>query len=62
MVYTPALKCLLLGLCMYYIPVQPVAHNYGLLSVNNELLWGIVAYYFGPLGVPGTFDNPLGIA
>ena len=30
-----------------------MAHNYGLLSVNSGLLWGIVAYYFGPLGVPG---------
>ena len=25
----------------------------GLLSVNYGLLWGIVAYYFGLLGVPG---------
>ena len=31
-----------------------MAHNYGLLSVNNGLLWGIVAYYFGLLGVPGS--------
>ena len=39
---------------MILLPGKPVAHNYGgLLSVNNGLLWGIVAYYFGPLGVPG---------
>ena len=31
-----------------------MANNYGLLSVNYGLLWGIVAYYFGLLGVPGT--------
>ena len=36
------------------IPGKPVAYNYGLFSVNYGLLWGIVAYYFGLLGVPGT--------
>ena len=30
-----------------------MACSYGLLSVNHGLLWGIVAYYFGLLGVPG---------
>ena len=34
-------------------PGKPVAHNYGQLSVNNGLLRGIVACYFGLLGVPG---------
>ena len=32
---------------------KPVASNYGLLSVNGGLLWGLVACYFGLLGVPG---------
>ena len=27
--------------------------NNGLLSINYRLLWGIVAHYFGLLGVPG---------
>ena len=31
-------------------PGKPVACNYGLLSLNNGLLWGIVAVYFGLLG------------
>ena len=39
------------------IPGKPVAQNCGLLSVNNGLLWGIVAYYFRLLGVPGRFPE-----
>ena len=31
-----------------------MACNYGLLSMNYGLLWGIVAYYFGLLGFPGS--------
>ena len=30
-----------------------MACNYGLLWIYYSLLWGIVAYYFGLLGVPG---------
>ena len=30
-----------------------MAYNYWLLSDNYGLLWDIVAYYFGLLGVPG---------
>ena len=30
-----------------------MAYNYGLLSVNYGLLWGLVACDFGLLGVPG---------
>ena len=30
-----------------------MAHNYGLPSANNCLLWGIVAYHFQLLGCPG---------
>ena len=33
---------------------KPVAYNFGLLSVNCGLLWGIVAYYLGLLGAPGA--------
>ena len=36
------------------LPGKPVAYNSGLLSVNSGLLWSIVAYYFGLLGVPGS--------
>ena len=36
------------------VPGKPVAHSYGLLSVNYGLLYGIVACYFGLLGVPGS--------
>ena len=44
------------------IPGKPVAYNYGLLSTNNGLLWGIVANYFGLLGVPGKVDrSPTGL-
>ena len=35
------------------VPGKPVAHKYGLLSINYWLLWGIVADYFRLLGVPG---------
>ena len=35
------------------LPGKPVAYNYGLLSINYGLLWGIVASFFGLLGVPG---------
>ena len=37
-----------------------MAQNYGLLSVNYGLLWGIVDYYFGLLGVQGRL--PQGIS
>ena len=30
-----------------------MAYNSGLLSMNYGLLWGIVAYFVGLLGVPG---------
>ena len=33
---------------------KPVAYNSGLLWLLSGLLWGIVASYFGLLGVPGT--------
>ena len=33
---------------------EPVAYTYGLFSVKYGLLWGIVAYYFGLLGCPGS--------
>ena len=36
------------------LPGKPVACNYGLLSVDYGLLWGIVACYFGLLSVPGS--------
>ena len=36
------------------LPGKPVAYNYELLSINNGLLWSIVASFFGLLGVPGT--------
>ena len=36
------------------IPGKPVAHNDGLRWLYYELLWGIVAYYFRLLGVPGS--------
>ena len=36
------------------IPGKPVAYNYGLLSVDYGLLWGIVAYHFELLSFPGT--------
>ena len=39
-------------LCREYQPGKPVACNYGLLSVNYGLLWSIVAYFLGLLGVP----------
>ena len=35
-----------------------MAYNYGLLSVNYGLLWRIVAYYFGLLGVQGRVESP----
>ena len=35
------------------LPGKPVAYNYGLLSINYGLLYGIVACYFKLLGVPG---------
>ena len=40
-----------------YVPYleSQVAQNYGLLSVKNGLLWGIVAYNFRLLGVPGNY-------
>ena len=38
-----------------HLPGKPGAYNYGLLSVNSGLLWGIVACYFGLLGFPGFF-------
>ena len=34
-----------------------LAYNYGLLSANCGLLWGIVADYFGLLGVPGRLTS-----
>ena len=37
-----------------YVPGKPVACNYGLLWLIRGLLWGIVAYSFGLLGVPGS--------
>ena len=37
----------------HHLPGKPVAHNYELLSINNGLLWSIVASFFGLLGVPG---------
>ena len=40
-----------------YIPGKPVACNYGLLWLISGLLWGIVAYYFGLLGVPGWYHD-----
>ena len=30
-----------------------MAHNYGLLETKNGLLWGVLAYIFWLLGVPG---------
>ena len=36
-----------------YLPGKPVACNYGLLSINHGLLWGMVANYFGLLGFSG---------
>ena len=30
-----------------------MAYNYGLLSMNYGVLWGIVAYYIGLLGFSG---------
>ena len=41
---------------LYYVPGKPVACNNGLLSINYGLLLGIVACYFGLLGVPGGSD------
>ena len=35
-----------------------MAHSYGLLCLNNELLCGTVPYCFGPLGFPGIIDEP----
>ena len=35
-----------------------MAYNYGLLSVNYGLLYGIVAWFFGLLGVPGSIIYP----
>ena len=37
------------------VPGKPVAYNYGLVSVNYWLLYGIVAYFFRLLGVPGCY-------
>ena len=37
------------------IPGKPVAYYYGLLWLIYGLLWGIVACYFGLLGVPGKY-------
>ena len=37
------------------IPGKPVAYNYGLLLLIYGLLYGIVACYFRPLGVPGRY-------
>ena len=50
----------LLNMALLSIPGKPVACNHGLLSVNYGLLWGIVASYFGLLGVPGivAYINP----
>ena len=31
------------------VPGKPVAHDYGLLWLYYELLWGVVAYYLGYL-------------
>ena len=42
-----------LGCLRWLQPGEPVAHNSGLLSTSNGLLWGIVAYYFQLLGCPG---------
>ena len=39
------------------VPGKPVAYNDGLLSVNCGLLWDIVAYFFGLLGVPGSYSS-----
>ena len=36
-----------------------MAYNYGPLWIYYGLLYGIVAYYFGLLGVPGK-DSELG--
>ena len=36
------------------LPGKPVADNYGLLWLIYGLLYGIVAFYFRLLGVPGT--------
>ena len=33
------------------IYIEPVAHNYGLLSTNHGLLWGIMAYYSSYLAI-----------
>ena len=35
------------------LPGKPVGSNNRPLSINYELLWGIVAHYFGLLGFPG---------
>ena len=44
----------------YSIPGKPVAHNNELLSFNYGLLYGILAHYFGLLGVPAKLfcSNP----
>ena len=39
--------------CLSALPGKPVAHNLGLLCLNDGLLWGIVAQYFWLLGFPG---------
>ena len=38
-----------------------MASNDGLLSINYGLLWGIVACYFGLLGVPGGGFSTAGL-
>ena len=35
-----------------------MACKYGLFSMNYGLLWGIVVYCFGLLGVPGSYNLP----
>ena len=40
-----------------YVPGKPVAYNSGLLSMDYGLLWGIVASYFGLLGLPGAYTS-----
>ena len=40
------------------LPGKPVACNYGLPSINNGLLWAIVAHCFGLLGFPGKNQGP----
>ena len=40
------------------LPGRPIAHYLGLLCLNNEFLYGIVANCFGLIGSPGTPARP----